>query len=748
MNDENSQQYLIKKKISQLVKLINHFENINAEREFDIFSLNKEFDDDFCQFQRQHRQSIQNLYDRCDLIHINIENLIKNEYIDHLQKLNQDYSNDLVETNKKVAEIDSNIKLNTSKFLDFINSINYNIDLFFQKTVSFEDQQIENIKTQIEKLNEKYKKEVTLINSELNEKTKNFEKESQQKFEELEKNFKNSIQQLKLSSNQSDEANTKKSLNEMKIQLNQIKTTIEDLKEEFQFKLQIQNLKESFKQENDDLTKKLEKDLINTKKQCKLMITSVSDTHRNEIFIKNNEIARIYDSEIKKIRQQNQQNDYEKEINLFYEKKIDELEKELNTTIENTSSSLLVNSNDNDDIDKLNKVIQKLNKLKIKKIENINRERNEINDLFLSQKEKEISRHLQKMSDDKTIISEKYNELNEELNKIKNEFHSQFEKLDSSIKELQNLLEKEKLKQSTDLIEINATFDRNEKELRTVYLKLKNYSEKLNSHKNTIHENKEEIIHQQMNEMNEKINKLKQTIQNKSAEKSYLIEESTKNAKNKRIEIQEKAKKQKNQLEKSHKDTINKLQSNHTEKVNDLFNQISIQKESNKNDQLQNENEIKESPINLNKKLELFEATIINDINKHKAIQKLKIHELDKMIDEMKTKKSFLIVSCNKDTMRKEEHLIIEKLENELFFVEQHLKDLSLDLANYKKKIVSQEGTYNSQFGTTPAVAVLRPKTGYGQIGIKGPFRPNTTLNINRSKSLLKNHPNKPIVHF
>lgn len=80
--------------------------------------------------------------------------------------------------------------------------------------------------------------------------------------------------------------------------------------------------------------------------------------------------------------------------------------------------------------------------------------------------------------------------------------------------------------------------------------------------------------------------------------------------------------------------------------------------------------------------------------------------------------------------------------------LEQHIKDISLNLANYKKKIVSQEVSYNSQFKKTPTVAVLRPKTGFGQMNISGSFGSNTTIGLNRTKSLMKNQSNKCAVHF
>ena len=40
MDDEKSPQFFINKKISQLVKLINHLEDINADREHNISTIN------------------------------------------------------------------------------------------------------------------------------------------------------------------------------------------------------------------------------------------------------------------------------------------------------------------------------------------------------------------------------------------------------------------------------------------------------------------------------------------------------------------------------------------------------------------------------------------------------------------------------------------------------------------------------------------------------------------------------------
>lgn len=154
---------------------------------------------------------------------------------------------------------------------------------------------------------------------------------------------------------------------------------------------------------------------------------------------------------------------------------------------------------------------------------------------------------------------------------------------------------------------------------------------------------------------------------------------------------------------------------------------------------MKHEEQIKENQLKFDHQLELLKSNLFDEISDQKFKHEKEIKELDKII----LNSSFLKIK-----FRIEDQITIEKLENELSMLEQHLKDISLNLANYKKKIVSQEVSYNSQFGKTPTVAALRPKTGFGQMNIRRSLGSKTTIVLSRTKSLMKNQSNKCAVHF
>ena len=181
--------------------------------------------------------SMKNIYDRCELIDVNINNLVKNEYINELQKFNFDYSNNQIDSNEKIAEMSSKIEYTSASHLKVIHSINEDINLFSQEIIAFGDQQIKNIDSQAKKLREKYRKETDDIDFELSTKIKNFEQESVKKFSELEQNYKNSIKILQASNDNSNSSSSSESLINLKNRLIQIKSEINEIKDKIQFEL-------------------------------------------------------------------------------------------------------------------------------------------------------------------------------------------------------------------------------------------------------------------------------------------------------------------------------------------------------------------------------------------------------------------------------------------------------------------------------------------------------------------------------
>lgn len=893
MNDGNSLQFLVNKKIAQLIKLINHLDAVNAEREYSTSFFENNFDDFYEQLLNNHNQSLQNIYNQYESTNKKSENLMKKEYENCVYQLFNVLNDNIANLKENISEVNSYVDFKALDLFKIVKIINNNIDIFNQQIKSMSIEKIENIKKQKEKLIKEHQIKIDLVDTESNSKIKNFEIESQKKFIELSDNFNRAIEDLKSQLKHPDDMKltvpyNNQSLAELKIKINQFQLKISKIKEKVQlyitfiqntfcqqkenmknltdalradtnnlktekqslknnddqllnthnskshenkkydelllkmneevnelenieklketvylsllkshqkeiedlktvfvniekrtsiqnqneiellkrenineqkiaekrmiihdlssekqallnslFQSDIQKLNNSFEIEKKELMRKIDNDFKNNQKQEKLLIGAVSDSHRNVFFVKNNEIARNYDSELDKIRNEYKERNYEEEINIFYSNKQKELEEEYL----NISSSSLVDNSDGE-IERLDAEIKKLNELKKSKIEGIQKERKLIIDSFFNQEKNESIRHEKIIKNDQEIISQKSNETNEKMNDLRNEFNSRFEKLEISCSQFKILLDKEKHKNCSSIIELNEAFDRNEKEMKNIFNKVKKDAEKEIEKVKQMNENKKEVINQQINEMKEKVEKFKQKIENKSFKKSELIEKSKSEVHQKIERIHENLKNQQNLLASILSDTLRNFQDKHSENLNALNDQISKQKEINQSGNFQEGI----NPSNLENLLILFTNNITNEIKEFKTKHENRINELNQKIIEIKEKNSFLQNSCNENTMRNEEVLLIEKLENEFAILDQHMKDITLDLANYKKKLVSQEGTYNSQFGCTPTVAVLRPKTGYGQVATRGSLRPNTTITINRSKALLKNR--TTVVHF
>jgi hypothetical protein len=89
--------------------------------------------------------------------------------------------------------------------------------------------------------------------------------------------------------------------------------------------------------------------------------------------------------------------------------------------------------------------------------------------------------------------------------------------------------------------------------------------------------------------------------------------------------------------------------------------------------------------------------------------------ELEGRVRALKERFAMVQMDCEENSSRSEDIDLIERLEKTLELKTTHLRELTHDIQEYKRQIVSQEGVYNMRFGATPNVAVLRTQTA--QVG-------------------------------
>jgi hypothetical protein len=89
--------------------------------------------------------------------------------------------------------------------------------------------------------------------------------------------------------------------------------------------------------------------------------------------------------------------------------------------------------------------------------------------------------------------------------------------------------------------------------------------------------------------------------------------------------------------------------------------------------------------------------------------------ELEERVRALKERFAMVQMDCEENSSRSEDIDLIERLEKTLELKTTHLRELTHDIQEYKRQIVSQEDVYNMRFGATPNVAVLRPQTA--QVG-------------------------------
>ena len=460
------------------------------------------------------------------------------------------------------------------------------------------------------------------------------------------------------------------------------------------------------------------------------LIKSCLENQRKNIFEKNNLYANRYDEALENIRKSyNNAPDLHLDIEASYQQKITSLNKILES---------LNDSNETKNISNSYITIENIDSLNEARISNINRiesERKLLIEDYLMQQAAEENRHSCSLKEINYI--KKRNELDE----VRRSFNDRIQSYSLKIANLTSMLDELKMNNTNNLKKFEEEFDIQEKTLKNDFenvqknanisiqnaikttkemvknlknriksyttknqKKLYKYQQKLDSYKN-FHLDDKSILHEESEDLQSKVaNAISKLVKHYSKKKDKLIQSHELMISNTQHEIE------------NHKEIINnfKIESNAN---------WTAQKEK-------NENEIKSYETQIEKQI----AQLKFEINKQYKAFEVKIDNLRSHIQNIKN-------DISHPKSRDIDITQIERLTNQLNIKDNQLKELTSDFADYKKRLVQQETIYNSHFGVTPAIAVLRPNTPAPPISVnqRKKTRPLTTAVTMRTSTVLKN---------
>jgi hypothetical protein len=136
--------------------------------------------------------------------------------------------------------------------------------------------------------------------------------------------------------------------------------------------------------------------------------------------------------------------------------------------------------------------------------------------------------------------------------------------------------------------------------------------------------------------------------------------------------------------------------------IDSMRKKIASQNSKFQEDLIQNQNRLDSLIV---KEKEEFEIAL----NGHKMWAESSIAEINEILDVQIQRTSKVKIFCSQP--RTEETAVILDLEKTLKFKTEYLGEMMRTFQECKRKIVTQESSYNFRFGCTPSVAVLRPAT-------------------------------------
>lgn len=494
--------------------------------------------------------------------------------------------------------------------------------------------------------------------------------------------------------------------------------------------------KDRYEKERKELILELERELETVVEEEKTLIDLQIETHRHVIFEKNTTLANKYDCIMSNIRESFQQNHFKDEINLEYRKLIEKLNNELHILE-------ISNKQDNSSHTKiLDNEIEKYKNLAQEAKEKYAQEKKKINKNYLFQQKNEEDRYLKRLAE----INYKSEVPHEEYETVREEFHRKLQKLDLKIKDSEIELAELKGNESHAMDKLILAFDEKEKKMKELLELSKSESEtSIQKYKKKMALKKKDIL-AKINKIKNKLKKFHQGTKQQNDEWEGIIRSANEETLEESEKLHQKVEAASNRLLKHFHKQNSKLTKEHEKNLQEINEKISNQKRSNEflNEELAKITEkAKKSSEN---QLESLKKDVESHLKDFKDENDAKIQLLDELFDQTVNKLEQLKIDVIDGKSREEELNIIERLETHLKIQENQLQDCTKCIKDYKKKLVQQEGVYNSHFGTQPSVAVLRPTTPAVSIPINKRLkqqRPVTASLQMRPMSFLKNRTTK-----
>ncbi|KAK8882236.1 hypothetical protein M9Y10_044877 [Tritrichomonas musculus] len=470
---------------------------------------------------------------------------------------------------------------------------------------------------------------------------------------------------------------------------------------------EISELKEKNENELKKLESELESELENINNEEKNLIDACSESHRNELFQINKDIAEKYDEHLQSIRDNFAKRDFREEdekINSKYESELHELEKQYKKL---EKSEIIIKPTEKvEDKEEIDSLIKEKND----KNEKIEKEKKLIIDGFLQQQKIEEGEYFRKMAEINynSTLSQKIK--SDQFEKAKEQYNERIQKLNNQIKEKETELKS--LQNSILFIEkVTSDFDDDEKKLRDSLAELRATSDIKISKAIHIAELKKGEVIKKMENFQAKFKKIATMAKQHIDQSSIVLKDATEKTQEESKNLQQRVAHAISRLVKhftKEKDKLNKKFNQKSEELKKSIEELKNETNQFVNDSLKKEEEsrtvyekdIQSNETDSNQKLELLRK----ENNK-------KTQELEDQYNQILNQINQFKLDIENHKSREEELAIIERLELQLTIKEKHIHDITDDISDCKKNIVKQEDVYNSHFGIQPSIAVFRPTT-------------------------------------
>lgn len=566
------------------------------------------------------------------------------------------------------------------------------------KKISCIEQNIKDLGINIEKTQKELiqskkdaQSEESLLSTQLTGVFSNSEMEFEKKEEEIRKKINEEIEKAK---NSQEILNAKQQVKVLELEKQKL---LDEYSKESEEKIDYTELDDTLSQ----LKKDLEEDMKQIKEDEEVFIKALKDQHNNEKNARIRERNHRIESSLDEIRSEYDSNEkIKEELDKYYKEQLRSLEAELNDTPE---EEIKLSEKDFDD-DEITSVFSE----KEKHLAKVTIEKQELIAEWLRQQKEEEDRYLRHLAQ---IDLLQIDDGDEDKDKFRNEFSIRIHNLNQKIHDLENELAEAQTKQIPQPSSVESVFDKEEQDLRKEYNILKAKCDKALEKALANRDAAWADVKQKMKIIQDKIKKISNAAKRQAKKTEAKISDASEEANEEFESIKNKTKRSLAKMRNDHKHEVHKLNRAHgkaASELNDAINAINDEIIDFDDNPIPNP---KKNQYQLEEKIKRNDANFLQEIEMLKAENRCRVVDLEKKISSIKAKMDKYINAITNNEPRDQDNLKIQLLEEQLKIKTQHVLDITNDLKEYKSKLVQQEGVYNSHFGATPQIAVLRPKT-------------------------------------